>query len=174
MERRINKKLDDHFYNFKNELVDKLKNLENKYQKDNVYTVDDFNVLTSFIYNYNSVCIDKNDLMKRKRIKNSVPIFERCFAKRANGEQCTRRKKDGDNFCGTHIKGTPHGFINDTDINSNHKKVEVFVVEISGIAYYIDDNNNVYSPEDVMQNKNNPRIISHYEKDENGNYKLKE
>ena len=37
---------------------------------------------------------------------------EQCNGLRANGMRCTRRKKNGDEkFCGTHIKGTPHGTI---------------------------------------------------------------
>ena len=61
---------------------------------------------------------NKEDFIKRKRIKNIVPNYERCIAKRANGEQCTRRNKNGEQFCGTHIKGTPHGII---DINNTSK-----------------------------------------------------
>ena len=39
-----------------------------------------------------------------------IPPNERCCGIRANGQQCTRRKKEGqDKYCGTHIKGTPHG-----------------------------------------------------------------
>ena len=53
------------------------------------------------------------------------------------------------------------------------KKIEVFIVEIKGIAYYIDNVENIYSPEDVMSNKENPRIIAKYEK-LNGEYKIKE
>jgi hypothetical protein len=168
MERRINKKIDDHLYKFKNDIVNKLSDLNN----DTELSV--LNNISNYIYNYECFHIEKEDLLKRKRVKNSVPIFERCFAKRANGLQCTRRKKCGDQFCGTHIKGTPHGFINDEDTSKVQKKVEVYVVEIMGIAYHIDDNNNVYSPEDVMKNNNNPRIIAHYEKDEKGDYRLKD
>ena len=48
--------------------------------------------------------------MKRKRVKNVVHLSDRCCAKRANGEQCTRRRKDTTTeYCGTHLKGTPHG-----------------------------------------------------------------
>ena len=37
-----------------------------------------------------------------------MPYFDRCVGKKASGEQCTRRKKDNYDLCGTHIKGTPH------------------------------------------------------------------
>jgi hypothetical protein len=101
-----------------------------------------------------------DDGTKRKRIKNIVPLFDRCVAKRATGEQCTRRKKEGEGYCGTHIKGRPHGCVNETDETVvTNKKVEVWIQEIKGIVYYVDANKNVYDPEDILANKINPRII---------------
>ena len=45
-----------------------------------------------------------------RRVWKIIPPGERCCGLRANGQQCTRRKKEGqDKYCGTHIKGTPHG-----------------------------------------------------------------
>jgi hypothetical protein len=101
-----------------------------------------------------------DDVVKRKRIKNIVPLFDRCIAKRANGEQCTRRKKEGEGYCGTHIKGRPHGCVNETQENMvTNKKVEVWIQEIKGIIYYVDANKNVYDPEDILANKVNPKVI---------------
>ena len=51
--------------------------------------------LTKFVYEYEKLKLTKEDFMKRKRVKNMVPIQQRCLAKRANGEQCTRKKKRG-------------------------------------------------------------------------------
>ena len=48
--------------------------------------------ILQFIYDYPNMEIN-NDLTKRKRVKNVVPLHERCCALRANEEQCTRRKK---------------------------------------------------------------------------------
>jgi hypothetical protein len=165
MERRINKKIDDYVRTFKSDLVSHL--------SCHCCNNDLTNNLSEYIYNYQGLQLDKESFSKRKRVKNSVPIYERCNAKRANGEQCTRRRKDGEKFCGTHSKGTPHGFIDDTNNDSGQKKIEVFIVEIKGIAYYIDNVDNIYSPEDVMSNKENPRIIAKYQK-VNGEYKIKE
>ena len=98
-------------------------------------------------------------------MKNFVPIFDRCCAKRASGEQCTRRKKETNEYCGTHLKGTPHGVIdNQSDEKITTKKVEVCVQEIQGIVYYIDKSNNVYQAEDIISNKINPKIIAKYVK----------
>ena len=134
-----------------------------------------------FIYDYTtSTKISETDFKKRKRIKNVVPQFELCIAKRANGEQCTRRKKtDGEysetptNFCGTHVKGTPHGIVS-TDINlpKPNSKIEVWVKDIKGINYYIDDQYNVYNPEDILSNKINPSIIAKWVKNDKNEYSI--
>lgn len=96
---------------------------------------------------------------KRSRVKNMVAQEFRCTANRANQEQCSRTKKKGCEYCGTHIKGIPHGVVQ--TINPEFKRVDVWAEDIGGIIYYIDGNNNVYKSEDIMNNKN-PRIISKY------------
>ena len=147
MEKKLNLKIVDYLKEMKNKIIQHQKN----YCPERC---------ESFIQNYPTLEITKEDLIKRKRVKNQVPTYERCMAKRANGEQCTRRCKDKETFCGTHIKGTPHGLItvnNTTDVLL--KKVQVSALDIEGIVYYIDDKNNVYNSNDVFQNKRNPRII---------------
>ena len=72
------------------------------------------NELLNFINNYPTIIIEPTDLAKRKRVKNVVPLCDQCCALRANGEQySTRRRKDGEKFCGTHIEGTPNGEVKD-------------------------------------------------------------
>jgi hypothetical protein len=159
MERRVNKKVVDYICSFKTNIVNDIQSILNN---TNLSDHDKQQALIGKVYNYPSMNIDKEDFAKRKRVKNTVPVFERCCAKRANGEQCTRRKKDGETFCGTHVKGTPHGHMDDIDNASTQTKVEVFVVDISGVAYYVDNNNNIYCPEDIMSNKQSPRIIAKY------------
>lgn len=159
MERRVNKKVVDYICGFKDHIVNDIQCIMNN---DNINLNDKQQHLINKIYNYPSMSIEKEDFAKRKRVKNSVPVFERCCAKRANGEQCTRRKKDGEMFCGTHVKGTPHGHMDEVNSENVQKKVEVFIVEMKGIAYYVDNDCNVYSPEDVMSNKDSPRIIARY------------
>jgi hypothetical protein len=123
------------------------------------------NQLLKYIYEYERLTLEKDDFVKRKRVKNVVPFFDRCCAKRANGEQCTRRKKEGDGYCGTHMKGTPHGIVDSQDeVKSTTQKIEVWAEDIQGIVYYIDKNSNVYQSEDIISNKSNPKIIAKYAK----------
>jgi hypothetical protein len=167
MERRLNKKVETYITSFKD-------NIREKASQMGMTKNEQVNQLLQYIYDYDRLAFIKEDFQKRKRVKNFVPIFDRCCAKRASNEQCTRRKKDGCEYCGTHLKGTPHGII---DAQNEHKnttqKIEVYAQDIQGIVYYIDKNNNVYQAEDIISNKINPKIIAKYVKD-GENYSIPE
>jgi len=157
MERRINKRIEEYISSFKETIKDKATEL-------GLSNGDNMSQLLQYIYDYERLNLSKEDFMKRKRVKNVVVLSERCCAKRANGEQCTRRKKNEDEYCGTHMKGTPHGIFksDDEEVKSNGQKVEVWVQDIQGIIYYIDKFNNVYQAEDILSNKTNPKVIAKY------------
>ena len=167
MERRLNKKAETYITSFKD-------NIREKATQIGITKYEEVNQLIQYIYDYDRLCFNKEDFQKRKRVKNFVPIFDRCCAKRASNEQCTRRKKEGSEYCGTHMKGTPHGIMETNDESkTTTQKVEVWAQEMQGIVYYIDKNNNVYQAEDVVSNKINPKIIAKYVK--NGeNYSIPE
>jgi hypothetical protein len=109
MEKRINKKLENY-------ITDLKKNLREKIDSTSFVDIEkDKNNILQYIYEYERLNISKEDFSKRKRVKNTVPLFDRCCAKRASNEQCTRKKKTGFEYCGTHIKGTPHGIVLQND-----------------------------------------------------------
>ena len=163
MERRIEKKIDTYTNSFKTDIKGWLE--ENNCTLNGNVSHSDF---LQYIFDYDGLKLTKEDFQKRKRVKNVVPHYERCTAKRANEHQCTRRKKEGAEFCGTHVKGTPHGVISNTDsIGPKLTKIDVWVEDIKGIQYHIDSNGNVYSPEDIIANKVNPNIIAKYVKEDN-------
>lgn len=165
MEKRINSKIDSHQVEFKQNIMSWL--------KDNNCVITSTNInkdMTSdflkFVYDYDNISLTESDFKKRKRTKNNVNQYERCCANRANGEQCTRRRKKDSLFCGTHEKGTPHGVVDSkSDTKPKNKKVEIWVQEINGINYYIDNMSNVYLSEDIISNKVNPRIVGNWVKD---------
>jgi hypothetical protein len=161
MEKRVNTKIEEYIKTFKDAIRNKVIEID---FDDKSKTAE----LVEFVYDYTRLTIQKEDLSKRKRVKNCIPNSNRCNAKRANGEQCTRRRKDECEFCGTHSKGTPHGVISQNTDTLNLHKHEVFAEEIKGIVYYIDSFNNVYKTEDIMDGKENPRIVAKYTKAENG------
>ena len=163
MEKRINSKHRIYLQTFKDKIKDLVSNTD--------CSTESQNQILQFVYDYQPLHFDKCDFKKRKRVKNVVPFFERCCALRANKEQCTRRRKNGERFCGTHIKGVPHGEINQTTEKPSHTKKVVRAQDIKGIIYYIDDDGNVYEPHDVMNNVIDPKIIAKYlEKD--GEYSI--
>tara|TARA_B110000971_G_scaffold57078_1_gene58100 strand:- start:394 stop:903 length:510 start_codon:yes stop_codon:yes gene_type:complete len=156
MEKRLNKKIDIYIKDFKDAIKDKSVQMNMKNEQ--------LDCLIQFIYDYDKLTLNADDLKKRKRIKNFVPVFDRCCAKRATGEQCTRRKKTDFEYCGTHIKGTPHGTV-DADLSGHiqTEKIEVWAQDISGIIYYIDNRHNVYQTEDIASNKTNPKVVAKYQ-----------
>ena len=93
MEKRVNNTIEDHMLAFKNVVCEKL--------MQELGETEQCSNLVQFIYEYKRLVLTTEDFSKRKRVKNDVPHCERCTAKRSNGEQCTRRKKDGEMFCGT-------------------------------------------------------------------------
>ena len=158
MEKRLNKKIEEYVTNFKDEIRKKITEINFEDKRKIAEMVE-------FVYDYNRLTLQRDDFIKRKRVKNSIPVLNRCIAKRANGEQCTRRRKVECEFCGTHSKGTPHGLITNTlSIEDTIQKLDVFAEDVNGIIYYIDKANNVYQAEDIIVNKVNPKIIAKYVK----------
>ena len=164
MEKRINKKIHQYLIKLKQDI---------KVQFDSHNGLDKkiYSEVLQYIYDYPNIEITKDDLTKRKRVKNIVPLHERCCALRANGEQCTRRKKDSEDFCGTHIKGRPHGEVSEKSSGHSVKKKEIWAQDINGIIYYIDHDNNVYDHADIINGVVDPKVIAKYSK-EGDNYSI--
>jgi hypothetical protein len=157
MERRLNKRVEEYLTAFKNDIKQKAENLGMHSEQGND--------LLMYIYDYERLAFTKDDFVKRKRVKNVVPFFDRCSAKRANEEQCTRRKKADCEYCGTHMKGTPNGMMDmQSESTPTMQKIEVWAQDIMGIIYYIDKSGNVYQAEDIVLNKMNPKILAKYVK----------
>ena len=133
--------------------------LENKIDLiKNIIGTENYLRIKDILYSINTT-----EKEKKKRTKNTIPLNERCLAKRNGGTQCSRRKRPDCDYCGTHMKGTPHG--KTIDKVQKFKKVNVYAEDIDGIVYFIDDFGNVYNSEDVHKQKNDPRVISKYVKD---------
>uniref|UniRef100_A0A6C0HT45 Uncharacterized protein n=1 Tax=viral metagenome TaxID=1070528 RepID=A0A6C0HT45_9ZZZZ len=154
MEKRLSQKIEEFMASMKASIVQEV-TCSNVEENEKL-------AICKFINGYDNFCVEKSDFQKRKRSQNTVAPFLRCLSKRSDGEQCSRRKKEGCDFCGTHSKGSPHGnFVQDNVIM---KKVEVWAQEIGGIIYYIDNEMNVYKTEDIINNKTNPSIVAKYQK----------
>ena len=165
MEAKINKKIERHMEEYKIYILANISKSNDEYEK-----------ISYILNNYKQLHISKDDLNKKTRIKNNVNLEDRCQALRANNSQCTRRKQKNSCFCGTHIKGTPYGKIleNDNGKIAFKEEINIYTKEIQGITYYIDDKNNIYSSEEILNNSNNPTVIGRYlvktDDDENNIY----
>jgi hypothetical protein len=166
MEKRINKSIETYVVEFKDNIKKKIDELQ-------IEDKNKVNELLEYVYDYQRLSMSKDDFIKRKRIQNSIPVSNRCNARRANNEQCTRRRKNGSEYCGTHTKGTPNGFLQlGTSGECVDQKLEVTAQEIDGIVYYIDKFSNVYRTEDILNEKKNPQIIAKSE-EKNGKKMIK-
>jgi len=187
MERRLNQRIDEYLIEFKNQVAGRIQTMVRDLEESVSVQGRDISILgetktkcnslAAFVYNYEKIKVGKDDFMKRKRVKSVVPIYDRCCAKRASGEQCTRRKKEGESYCGTHIKGTPHSVMEEENLTEpstpKNVKVDIWAQDIRGIIYYIDKTGNVYDTEDIMKIDKYPkRVIAKYVQDAKGGYSI--
>ena len=115
-----------------------------------------------YVESYDAPNLTDDDFQKRKRSALAVPLGERCVAKRSNNEQCSRRRKGGGCFCGTHAKGSPFGEVCASSNEEEVHLVDIRTVDICGVFYYVDGMDNVYSPEDILGGVTKPTVIGRY------------
>lgn len=162
-----NKRIDEYIVKYKNEIKDKITELDFILEKEKISN------LLEFVYEYSKFQFEKEELVEKKKGNTYIVApCNRCIAKRTDGEQCTRKKKRTSEYCGTHSKMNE---INTTSgqpiyLSTNKQKMEISAEDIQGIIYHIDQYNNVYHTEDILEGKENPRIITKVTKDENNNY----
>lgn len=183
MEKRINKKVEQYIIQFKDDIRNKINELDasvisppaslllspEQSSSDKSRNIDEkskISQLIEYVYEYEKLVFTKDDFVKRKRLKNTIPNMNRCSAKLANNEQCTRRRKPDCEYCGTHYKGLPNGLMdpNSTNENANKKTIDIYTEDIRGIIYYLDKYNNVYKVTDILEGVENPQIIAKYSK----------
>jgi hypothetical protein len=57
-----------------------------------------------------------NNIIQKKKKKGNrrvLPTHEQCLGRKMDFTQCTRKRKDATEFCGSHIKNLPNGKIGD-------------------------------------------------------------
>lgn len=161
MERNLNQKISAHTLSLK-------ENITHWIESHQISVLDAsgrnrLNDLLRNISDFPSLELTKDDFKRRVRVKTIIPTYERCCALRLNGEQCTRKNKANERFCGTHLKGLPYGKMEEFP-HLQESKIEIQLEEICGIHQYIDKNGNIYSSEDIMNNLPNPRVVSKWKK----------
>ena len=162
MEKRINAKIDEYLHEFKDAIKNKI--VEMEFEEP-----DKASELAAFVYDYDKLIIVKDTITKPKRSDDKLnlpPEHNRCIAKRASGEQCTRRRKEGTELCGTHCKGIPHGQVPFPEVSI--QQVKLFTEKIHGIVYFLDHGGHVYNTEEVLENKQNPSVVATWVKSVDG------
>ena len=125
---------------------------------DNI--ADKYGILNTTLYK--DYLIDDLDLAvltgstaKKKRKKNKVLApAQLCLARKADGDRCTRRKKESADFCGKHSGNLKYGRIDDNDQHPSESYIQCSAITIDGEQYLIDNKKIVYS-----YNIDNPEII---------------
>jgi len=162
MEKRINQSLEKYLIQFKAHLKQKMTELD-------FVEKSKTNEFLEYVYEYERLVLSKDDFSKRPRVQNNIPLGNRCIAIKSNKERCTRRRKGGCDYCGTHYK---NGGQDETDENTPTKKLEVSAREMDGIVYYVDDYQNVYRTEDILNEITNPQVIAKYHILSGGKYTI--
>lgn len=102
----------------------------------------------------------KSKTVKKKRTKVKAPVDPAtiCMARKQDGNQCTRRKKIGEDYCGKHIKNRKYGRIDEPspqfDKKSSKGSIATKVQTLGGKEYLVDEHNIVYT-----KNILNPTIV---------------
>lgn len=177
MRKHLKNKMDKYTNTFKRDVIEwVVKNQGSSNDNSNHMGMNDMN-MTNFIKFVNSYEAFNDVTAPVKKTQSGIGI---CNARRADGEQCTRRIqcKNGTNtqglkFCGTHSKGVPYGEIENQVVQPVIRRRYVFVENINGIGYYVDDKDNIYKTEDVYHNVNDPQIIGIRTKLPGGEYGIK-
>ena len=167
MEKRINETLEKYLIKFKDDIKKKVSELGFEEKSKT-------NDLLEFVYEYQRMILLKDDFSKRKRVQNSIPVSNRCVAVKSNNDRCTRRRKEGCEYCGTHFKNGTVDTDDGTSSGQTMKKLEVSAREMDGIVYYVDEFQNVYRTEDILNEVENPKIIAHYQLMNGTRYTIRE
>lgn len=139
--------------------------------------------LIQYVTDLETDTLQVEDFRKSTRVQNSVPIHQRCHAKRTNGQQCTRKKQTDSNYCGTHTKSTPYGIMSETELEAQYqaanecsapRAIQIYAQSIMGLIYYIDHFGNVYKTEDILTNHPHPSICAKYTKSDNNVYSIEQ
>jgi hypothetical protein len=184
MESLMNRRIDEYIVGFKNDIKLKMTTLEIINQPNMTETdVEKMREFLEYVFEYPKLILNKKDFNVTKRRSSTLidtnqenyvlpfPAHMQCLAKRSDGIQCTRKKKKCCNFCGTHAKLDE---IHRSSTPESVQRMEVSAEDIHGIIYYIDRYNNVYNTEDILEGKENPRIIAKATKHSNNMYMIEE
>lgn len=114
------------------------------------YSIDEGQLLDSYLDNNISNNETSSVASKKKKIKKTNTI-DLCVARKADGRQCSRKKKNTNEYCGKHSSNLKYGRMDDTEDSNgvkyaeNDKYIMTWHENIDGVDYLVDSNHIVYS-----------------------------
>tara|TARA_B110000211_G_C14031003_1_gene532130 strand:+ start:163 stop:672 length:510 start_codon:yes stop_codon:yes gene_type:complete len=123
------------------------KHIESIIRDQNKYILRDLcNTYSNLNYDelYAKYC--PHALPDKKKKKTKTVEKRICMAKKADGYQCTRRRRDNSDYCGKHINKIKFGRIDDEEkYASDEKYIKTTKTILNGDYYLVDEANTVYS-----------------------------
>ena len=106
--------------NLKKIFNDKLSVILNEISDD--YQLNKEKLVKKYIDDSFDIDFSTASIKKRKRKQNKLLAKnELCMARKADGLQCTRRRRDGTEFCGKHASNLKYGRVDDEELNDSNK-----------------------------------------------------
>jgi hypothetical protein len=134
-------------------ITDQMKTILTKVAQD--YNLPKDELISKYINieNITNISVGK----KYKKRKSDAATL--CMARKQDGNQCTRRKKNTADYCGKHIKNRKYGRIDDYSnivdkLAEDDNYIMTWIEKFNGVEYLVDSNNVVYT-NDVVS----PKII---------------
>lgn len=100
----------------------------------------------------NSDILKNPSYLKKTRKKKNLTTNTQCLcmARKQDGNQCTRRRKDNLEFCGKHINNRKYGRIDDHSnivdkLAEDDNYIMTWVEEFNGKEYLVDSNDIIYT-----------------------------
>ena len=84
---------------------------------------------------------------KKKKKPNEIDDHSKCLGRKQDGKQCTRRKKEGCDFCGKHLNNQKYGRVDDNKSTLQTDMIRTVVKKIGTKEYLLDEDNNIYTLE---------------------------
>jgi hypothetical protein len=167
MEKRINEKIEIHTRRIKEDIMKKLQS-ELIVEKDKNIILSD---MLKYINEYEVLKITQQDIQASNKPKRMICDDLRCKASRVSGEQCSRRSREGELYCGTHMRNAEAADSNkevkqkkekkdkEGGDGVNDRKENVWLTDNQGIMSYVDASGRSYKVEDIMKGVKNPRVL---------------
>ena len=166
MEKRINEKIEIHTKRIKDDIMKKLQSVLIVEKDKNTILTD----MLKYINEYEVLKLTPQDIQASNKPKRMICDDLRCKAYRVSGEQCSRRSREGELYCGTHIRNATTDATEkkeakekpnkkEKDCDEGDRKESVWLVEKDGILGYVDKMGLNYRVEDILKGVKNPRTL---------------